>query len=386
MNQIRAVVLAGGEGLRLQPMTLTRPKPLLLVANYPMINYTLWSLKRAGIEDVVLVVKYLGNQIREYIGDGEEFDLNIVIPDIDPQDTADAVRKAANLLEDGEDFIVTMADLVTNVELEAFLDFHINKGGIGSIALKNVPDPLQFGVIMLDDEQKIILFLEKPIPQELYVTTLTFSHRQPVYLHLNLINTGIYAFKHELLDILDSDANLMDFGAHVFPYLLRENYDIFGFVLPDYTYWMDCGSLQKVLWANWDVIRRYTWPYLPKGEERDGSWWGKNIELGKTARVSAPVVIGHEVKISEGVEISKHTTIADNCSIGNNSKINAAVLWNTVTIGTNTRCSKCIICANVTIGDNVVIEENVVVGEGSQVKNGARIEPNTLIAPNSIIE
>ncbi|MFQ6125473.1 MAG: sugar phosphate nucleotidyltransferase [Candidatus Heimdallarchaeota archaeon] len=386
MSQIRAIVLAGGTGKRLQPMTLTRPKPLLLVANYPMINFSLWSLKRAGIEDVILVVKYLGDQIREYIGDGKEFGLNIEIPDIDPQDTADAVRKTAYLLEGGEDFIVTMADLVTNIDLKTFITFHKNKGGIGSIALKNVPDPLQFGVIMLDDEQKIILFLEKPIPQELYVTSLTFSRRQSVYLHLNLINSGIYVFTHKLLDILDSNANLMDFGKHVFPYLLRENYDIFGFVLPDHTYWMDCGTPQKVLWANWDVVRRYAWPYLPKGEERDGSWWGKNIELGKSSQINAPVVIGNDVKIGEGVVISKHTTIADYCNIGNNSKINAAVLWNRVTIGTNTRCSKCVICENVTIGDNVEIEENVVVGAGSQVNNGTRIEPNILIAPNSIID
>ena len=156
MSRVSAVALAGGKGTRLQPMTSNRPKPLIPVANYPMINYSLWCLKQAGIDEIVLAVRYLGDQIREYIGNGEQFGLNIKIPNIDSLDTADAVRKSANLLEE-EDFIVTMADLVTNIDLKSFIEFHKQNKGYSTIALKNVPDPLQFGVIMLDEHQKIIL-------------------------------------------------------------------------------------------------------------------------------------------------------------------------------------------------------------------------------------
>jgi len=385
MKQTGAIVLAGGKGTRLQPMTITRPKPLIPVGNNPMINYSLWCLKQAGIEDIVLVVRYLGDQIRKYIGDGDDYGLNIVIPDIDPLDTADAVRRAANFIHT-DNFIVTMADLVTNIDLRAFMEFHRTKGGFSSIALKSVPDPLQFGVIMLDEAQKIILFLEKPIPQELYVTSLTFAHRKPVYLHLNLINAGIYAFKKELLDILDADANLMDFGAQVFPYLLRERRAIYGYVLPDNTYWMDCGTSQKVLWANWDAARRYTWPYLPRGEEHNNSWWGNNIILPPSVQMNPPVVIGNNCVFGEGSVISDSTTINDNCIIGKYSKINTSVLWESVNIGDACSLYSCIICADVTIGNNSIIGENVVIGEGSQIKDGVQIKPNSVIVPYSIIE
>lgn len=385
MKQTGAIVLAGGKGTRLQPMTITRPKPLIPVGNYPMINYSLWCLKQAGIEDVVLVVKYLGDQIRKYIGDGNDYGLNIVIPDFNPLDTADAVRKSANFIQT-DDFIVTMADLVTNVDLRALIEFHRAKGGFSSIALKSVPDPLQFGVIMLDETQKIILFLEKPIPQELYVTSLTFAHRKPVYLHLNLINAGIYAFKTELLNILDADTNLMDFGAHVFPYLLREQRDIYGYVLPNNSYWMDCGTPQKVLWANWDATRRYTWPYLPRGEENNNSWWGNNITLPKSVRIDPPVVIGHNCVFGEGSVISNRSTINDNCTIGKYSKINSSILWESVNVGDECSLYSCIICSDVTIGNNIIIGENVIIGEGSLIKDRVEIHPNTRIAPYSIIE
>ena len=357
-------MLAGGAGSRLQPLTTYLPKPLVPIANKPMIDYNLELLRNANVkwEKIVIITKYLQKEIIDYFNSIEHFDdLEIILPKVDPLDTADAVRKAANYI-DTENFIVSMADIITNLPLKDFMSFHHEKGGIASITLKDVPHPRSYGVIMLNQDSRILLFLEKPHPEELSLATLTFSLKETIRLQSNLVNTGIYAFKKKVLDILDRVHDLMDFGKHVFPYLAREH-GIFGYARRDY-YWIDAGNPQTYLYTNWDVLRRWSFPYFPKATcEENDIWFDCDKPITNLeAKINGPAVIGTNVQIEENVHINPKTAIGDNVTIGKNTIINASIIWNNVSIGSNVKCNESIICNNVIVPKNSILASGTVLG------------------------
>ncbi|MFX0094579.1 MAG: sugar phosphate nucleotidyltransferase [Candidatus Hodarchaeota archaeon] len=382
-EEFSAVILAGGVGFRLRPLTTTRPKPLVPVGNHSMLDYAIDLVRHAGIKKIIVAVKYLGQQIRDHVTrrleDNCYGDIEIYIPEIDPKDTADAVRRCAHLI-DGP-FVVSMADVVTNIHLEKFLDYHKRKDSFASITLKGVEQPLQFGVIMLDDNQRINLFLEKPIPQELYLTTLAFSQKQSSSLESNLVNTGMYAFKAELLDLLRSYSDLMDFGKHVFPYLLSEKYSIYGYI-QDY-YWIDCGTPEKYLWGNWDLLRQWAWPLVPPGKINDAKFTyiqeGITIETG--AKIETHVALGTNVRIREGAIIKPLTVIGSSCQIGSKSIIEGSVCWENVTIGSNCKITKAILCDGATIEDNCTLEPGSIIGQNVIVSSGSTLQKGTILHP-----
>lgn len=377
-----AVVLAGGIGSRLRPLTSDIPKPLNPVAGFPMIDYNLFMLKKNNIKDVIIAVKYLGDKIIDYIGDGSRYGLNVIYPDMDPIGTADAVRWSAEYLGE-RPFICTMADVITNLDLEAFIKFHERKKEkIVSIALKHVDEPRAFGVTMLSENEEILLFLEKPIPQELYFATLSFQESTS-HLNYNLVNMGIYIFENQILDLLKKFPDIMDFGKDVFPLIQitkRRNEKIFGYV--SNPYWMDAGNPQKYKWANWDVLRKWSWPYLPRGTERDGSWWGDELKIGNNFKSSSPIVIGSKCDIGNDVTVEKLSAIGDNVAIGEKTIIDKSIIWNDVSIGKNCSIRSSIICNGVKIEDDVVIEEGCVIGAETKIKKGSHIKKNSKITRN----
>jgi len=387
MPEWSAIVLAGGVGSRLRPLTLNIPKPIVPVANKPMIDYNLELLRNAGVSGkIAIIAKYKKERILEYFEKNQHFkDLNIVLPDIDPLDTADAVRKAADYI-DTDHFIVSMADIVTNLPLHDFMSFHKEKGGIASITLKDVPHPRSFGVIMLNQESRILLFLEKPLPQELLLATLTFSKKETIRLQSNLVNTGIYAFNHGVLDILESIDDLMDFGKHVFPYLTRE-YGIFGYARRDY-YWMDAGNPLTYLYTNWDVLRRWAFPYLPKCSYEDkGIWWTDPRGLiGSGIDFKPPLVIGRNVNIGSETKLGGNSAIGDDVNIGEKSIIKSSILWENVNIEEKTIMEETIICNDVTIPANSELAAGTVIGPNCHFKTAIKTNRGQIITKASEIE
>ncbi|MFX1506360.1 MAG: sugar phosphate nucleotidyltransferase [Promethearchaeota archaeon] len=386
MDDWSAVVLAGGVGSRLQPLTTNCPKPMVPVANKPMIDYNLELLKNAGINGkIIIITRYLQEQIREYFSQIEHFDdLEIILPNIDPLDTADAVRKAANYV-DTEQFIVSMADIVTNLPLRDFMEFHQRKKGIASITLKDIPYPRAFGVIMLNQDSRILLFLEKPHPEELGLAVLTFSKKETIHLQSNLVNTGIYAFKHGVLDILDTLQDLMDFGKHVFPYLARE-YGIFGYV-KNY-YWMDAGNPQTYLYTNWDVLRRWAFPYFPKASfEENSVWWNDpKVEIVSGVRIEPPAAIGSAVRVEKGSVIGPLTVIGNDVIIGENTSIYSSVVWDHVKIGSNVNIKESVICNDVIIPNNSKLASGTVIGPNTRAEMPLITTKNQVIKENTIIK
>lgn len=381
-----AIILAGGVGSRLRPLTTYKPKPLVSIANKPMLEYNLELLRSAGIKGkIVIVVKYLGDEIRKYIEKSDKFDdLDIIIPKIDPLDTADAVRKSSEYIS-SDNFIVTMADIITSLPLADFMKFHLEKKAMASITLKDMPEPRSFGVIMLNSDSRILLFLEKPLPQELSLATLTFSKKEAIRLHSNLINTGIYAFKHSVLDILGSMDDLMDFGKHVFPFLTREH-GIFGYARKDY-YWMDAGNPQTYLYTNWDVLRRWSYPYYPQGHDDENIWWvGYDHKIGKNSTIYSPAAIGENLELGNESKILQNSVIGNNNTIGDNSIIDHSVTWDDVKIGDNVQLNQAIICNNVEIADNVTLGSGTVVGSNSKILKPYKSSIDEIIKENSTIK
>lgn len=344
-----AVILAGGKGTRLQPLTNYKPKPLVPVTLTPMIDFAIDQVRRAGIKKIVFAVKYLGDQIKQYLEENSKFDdLEIHVPEIDSVGTADAVRKLSEYIEG--DFVVSMADIVSNMNLKKMIDFFYSTDAYATISLKNIDFPTKkFGVILLDEKQNIEIFLEKPRPEEMLFTTLAFAYRQVSEFHHNLVNTGIYIFKHRALEILDSFKDIVDFGQDLFPYLLQERFKLNGFV--DEYYWMDAGNIRSYLWANLDILRGFVDGFDPPGKKQDGKWIGENCKIADTAKIIAPVVLGNNVVIEDNSSVGPFSVIHDNVKIKSNSIVDHSVVWEDSTIGKDSLVQNSVICDKVELVD-----------------------------------
>ena len=341
------------------PLTSQIPKPLVKVTNKPMVDYSIAHLIYAGIKHIVLALAYMGDTLKEYLekewtadrlGDVElEYEIQ------ESLGTADAYRMLTESV-DSENVVCSMADIVTNLPMKDFMNFHEEKGGIATISMKTVESHTsQYGVVLLDNNRKIYLFLEKPAPTELYVSSM--AQRTDLYLHTNIINTGIYCFKNKIGDVLH-ETGLMDFGGEVFPYLLENEYDLYGFV-KNY-YWLDCGNPQTYKWANWDLLRGYGWPITPNGNEYDGIWVMGIINSGNNVIIEKPTCFGQNVQLNNKVEIKELTSIGNHVEIGEDSKIAKCVIWDRVKIGAGCYINDSIICNDCEIGDNVVLERAII--------------------------
>jgi len=382
MGKYTAVVLAGGVGSRLRPLTALKPKPLIPIVNKPMIHYAIDLLRYNGIDDIIIVVKYLGDQIIEYVNSQNWGNVHIQIPDVEPLDTADAVRKVSDYIN-GDKIIVSMADIITNINLKENIKFFEEKNAFATISMTSVDQPQQFGVILLDNNQKIYLFIEKPGYQELVISSIMDSHKGSVFLYTNLINTGLYIFQREILELLKK-VNLMDFGKNVFPYLLEREYDLYGYI--EKYYWMDAGNPTTYKWTNWDIMRKWAWPILPPGSEiRENIWIGDNCEMGKNVIFEKNLItIGNNIKIKDNVIFKERVVIGDNTIIEAGSTFIDTILWNNVKIGENCNFNDCIICDNVHVGNNVN-GNNIIIGANSEIPDNYDFNLKNIIEPNTKI-
>ncbi len=377
-----AVVLAGGKGTRLRPLTLTMPKPLVPIGNVPILDHILTLLRINGLKKVVIAVNYLGEMIRRHIIEKyDSYGMEIIIPRITPLDTADAVRKCRDFI-DG-DFLVVMGDVLTNMNLREFAEFHEKKGGIATIALIEVQSLLDFGAVIMGSENKIMHFIEKPSTPEIYLVSLAYT-RIPgnlTKLYSNLANTGFYALSYRILDILDENPYLMDWGRHVFPWLLENNYTIYGWDAGD-TYWADVGRPRNYLTANFDLLEGKVKPLMPKGNNTmPGVYIGNNVEISTRASIRPPVALGDNVKIGENSSIGPYTVLGDNVSVGSNATVERSVIMNNTKIEDNVKVTYSVLAKNILVMQNAVIKGFSVIGEGVVVKSNHTVQPNTVLEP-----
>ena len=358
--------MAGGEGSRLRPLTSRHPKPLVPVVGLPVIEHILRLLRLHGIKQVVVTLAYLGAEIRNRLGDGTDLDMEIeyVVEDR-PLGTAGSVRNAAHLLDDT--FLVISGDAMTDLNLTAAVEEHRRRQSAATIVLHQVPNPLEYGVIVTDDAGNVVRFLEKPSWGEV------FSDQA---------NTGIYVLDPEVLQYMEPHQNA-DWSQDVFPAMLARGAPLRGFVTEDY--WCDIGSIASYLQANWDALEGRVRCHIP-GRREGQVWLGEGVEFGMGVHIDGPAFIGDEVKLKGGAWLNDRVIVDRFAIVDEHSKISNSIIWPHTYIGESCRLRQTILCRNVTMKNNVFVEENTVIGDECAVGRGSRIRAGVKVWPNKEIE
>ncbi|MBN2154420.1 MAG: NDP-sugar synthase [Candidatus Lokiarchaeota archaeon] len=379
VSEWSAVVLAGGLGTRLLPLTANICKPMVKVCNRAMVDYCIDHLRFAGINKIVVCVKHMGDELREYLWN--QWDpiiksnpaFTLEIPKNDSYGTADAVRKVWDLIQT-DNFIVSMADIVTNLPLKEFMKFHTEKHAEATVSMKPIDEfASKYGNTVLNADGRVKLFLEKPSAHEIFISSLT-QQRDMV---LPTINTGIYCFQRDIAQQVIMETEFNDFGKEIFPYLLENNYKLFGF--NEQYYWMDVGNPKTYLWANWDILREYGWPILPQGEDSGKKiWTQESLSLPYNSYLHDRVCLGKNIHFGENVRINSLTVLGDNVVIGNNSLIDRSVVWHDVTIGQNCIIEQSVIANGCKIGNNVTIRSESMIGPHAVIEDDAVLDSRTV--------
>jgi mannose-1-phosphate guanylyltransferase/phosphomannomutase len=364
---VKAVVMAGGEGSRLRPLTSSRPKPLAPVANKPVMHHIVDLLRRHGITEIVATLHYLADEIENYFGDGSEMGVKMhyVVEDT-PLGTAGAVKLAEEYLA-GERFVIISGDALTDMDLGALLAFHERNGAKGTIALQRVSNPLEFGVVVTDDASRITRFLEKPSWGEVFSDT---------------INTGIYVLEPEIFEYMEAGKSY-DFSKDIFPFMLRDGKPLFGFVATDY--WSDIGNLQQYQQANYDALTGAVRVEIPGTQIAHGIWAGENTNVHPEARLQGPLVLGKNVTIERGAVIEELCAIGDSTIVAADAKLLRTVAWEDVYVGEHATLNGCTLADRVIVKDRVSIAEGAVIGRNSTLGSGSTVPSNIKLWPDKSV-
>ncbi|MCD6301257.1 MAG: NDP-sugar synthase [Staphylothermus sp.] len=347
-----AVVLVGGVGSRLRPLTLTRPKPLIPLVGKPLVDRIIEWLRGHGYTRFILPAKYLGRMIEDYYRGVND----VIVKVVDSKDTADAVRLVSDLIGSEDNILISMGDVICNADFNAFMKYHLERGGIASIALKEVDNPLHYGVVIIDENSRIKHFVEKPASIELYVISLAFS-RVSSRFSSNLVNTGFYIVNNEVLKIIREYPSLMDWGKHVFPYLVEQGFDVYGWIMPPYTYWEDLGRPENYVKAVYDVLDGKVSGYYPLGKMiRKGVYIGNNAVV--EGKIIPPVYIGPDSFVDDRSVVGPYISIEEGCEI-RNSRLSYSILWEHVVVH-NSEIMESVIMNNVTINSGCKVLSSII--------------------------
>jgi len=349
---LTAVVLVGGQGTRLQPLTYHTPKSMMPVLNRPFLEHTVAYLKQYGVENITLTLNYLPEVIQNYFGDGSNsgIRLSYAVED-NPLGTAGAVKNVERYLD--STFIVLNGDIFTDLNIADMLAFHRRKRAKATIALNWVDNPCAFGVVETGSDRKVKRFIEKPSPDQ--ITT-------------NWINAGIYILEPEVLEHVPANSHYM-FEKGLFPLLLERGEPVYGY--PFNGYWLDMGTPEKYLCLNCDLLLSRVKSPLTDSLSSTDICCGKDTIVHPSADITGPVLIGSNCRISQKAHIKGPVVIGPNCDIGDDSFIERTTLWRSARIGAGARLRQCIIGSNTSIDQNKRLTNHVVTsadGRISQVK------------------
>jgi mannose-1-phosphate guanylyltransferase/phosphomannomutase len=365
---MRAVLMAGGSGTRLRPLTCDLPKPMVPVFNRPIAEHIINLLKNHQIREVIATLHYLPDVMREYFGTGREFDIQMTysIEEEQPLGTAGCVKNIEELLDDT--FLVISGDSITDFDLSAAIRFHYQKGSKATLILARVPDPMEFGVVITDQEGRIQRFLEKPSTSEIFSDT---------------VNTGTYILEPEVLQYLPHNEE-SDFSKDLFPLLLAKKEAMYGYVAE--SYWCDVGNLDAYRQAQYDGLERKVNLEFAYIEHSPGIWIGDHTYLDPTVQLEAPLIIGHHCRIGARVNIEAGTIIGDNVTIGADADLKRPIIWNGAMIGDEAHLSACVIGRGTRVNRRAHILEGAVIGPLCTVGEESQISPNVRVWPNKRIE
>lgn len=367
---MKAVIMAGGSGTRLRPLTCNLPKPMVPVANKPMALHIVNLLKRHGIKDIIFTLHYLPQAIMDYFGDGSEFGCNISysIEEGKPLGTAGCVKAIQDNLDDT--FIVISGDTLTDMNITEALEFHKKRKAKATLVLKRVPNPFEYGLVITDPDGRIQRFLEKPGASEIFSDTA---------------NTGTYILEPDVMRYVIMGKE-QDFSNDLFPLLLLRNEPMYGYSMDGY--WCDIGNLQMYRQAHKDLLEGLVKTedimlQVPKGKD---VLIGEGTQVDPKAKIEGPAIIGANCSIGRETEIGPGTTIGDNVVIQEQVTAKQPVVWSNVYIGNGAALRACVICNNATIHDGAEILEGGIIGGNTAVGQEATVSPDVRVWPDKVIE
>ena len=364
---MKAVVMAGGEGSRLRPLTVKRPKPMVPIAGKPVMEHILNLLKRHGITDVVVTVQYLANNIEDYFGNGSQFGMHITYSREDvPLGTAGSVKNAEEHLT--EPFLVISGDALTDYNLTDIIKYHQVKKALATLTLAHVPNPLEYGVIITNEHGHITQFLEKPSWGEVFSDT---------------INTGIYMLDPQIFSYFEKN-KAFDFSQELFPMMLKQGDPIYGYIASGY--WCDVGNLSEYMRANADVLQGRVTAELVGKNTGGNIWCEEGVEIAEDAQLYGPIYLAHDCKVKSGAIIHGPSTIGSYSIIDERAQVDRSFVWSNSYIGERAELRGALVGSSTSIKSKAVMFEGSVVGDNSIIQEGAIIQPNIKIWPDKEIE
>jgi mannose-1-phosphate guanylyltransferase/phosphomannomutase len=369
---MKAVIMAGGEGTRLRPLTSNAPKPMMPIANVPMMEHIVGLLHAHGFDDIVVTVAFMANQIRNYFGDGSELGVRMVYATEEtPLGTAGSVLNAREQLD--ERFLVISGDVLTDIDLGAVARFHEERGALATIALSPVENPLEFGIVITREDGTIERFLEKPTWGQVFSDT---------------INTGIFVLEPEIFDYIEPDRSV-DFSSEVFPRLLDEGRPLYGAVVEGY--WEDVGTLEAYVRAHKDVLDGRVEVEIPGFEISDGVYVGEGADIHPEARIDGPVILGDYCRVEANARLGEYTVLGTNVRVRAGADLQRAVIHDNTYIGENVRLRGTTVGRSCDLRNGVRGEEGVVlgdecfIGEQAVLGSGVKVYPFKTVEGGAVI-
>jgi mannose-1-phosphate guanylyltransferase len=364
---VQAVILVGGEGTRLRPLTSTVPKPVVPLVDRPFISYMLEWLGKHGIDDVIMSCGFLATSVRNVLGDGRGLGIRLrFVEEPDPRGTAGALKYAEPMLD--ERFLMLNGDVLTDIDLSAQIAQHEDSGAKATLALVPVADPSAYGLVHLNDDRSVRDFVEKPSPD---------------LVDTNMISAGAYVLQREILQLVPADRNV-SIEREVWPRLIGEG--LFGF--PSESYWLDIGSPERYLQGTFDIIEGNVQTAVA---ERLGSdWLAIDDAAETTGRVIPPAVLERGVNVAAGAQVGSLVVLGEDVSIGARTTVERAVILKGTQIGADCRLRDCIVAAGCRIGARTTVTGGAVLGEGvtvgadNVIAHGARIFPGVALPDGAI--
>ncbi len=364
---MKAVVMAGGEGTRLRPLTSNQPKPMVPIVNKPCMEHIIELLKQHGLTDIVVTVAFLPQNVRGYFGDGSSLGVSIEYSvEESPLGTAGSVRNAAEHLD--ETFIVISGDALTDFDLTGIIDFHRSKGSLITIALKSVENPLEFGVVIVDEDRRIKQFLEKPSWGQVFS---------------DYVNTGIYVLEPEIFDYIPEQTKY-DFSQQLFPKMLERGKPMFGF--PCEGYWQDIGNINQYLRANHDALDGKVKVNIPGIRLKENIYIGEKLNLDSLDNIRGPALIGNYAKVDSEAKVQPYSIFGNNVIIKDNAETDHCVVDSNTYIGSGAKISGSLVGKNCEIKPNATVHANAAIGDECSIGAHSMIASNVKIYPFKVIE
>ena len=371
---MKAMVLAAGLGTRLRPLTGSISKPMAPIVNRPVMYHILRLIKQHGFTEAVANLHYHPHAITNYFGKGHKLGVELRYS-LEPEllGTAGGVKRVQKFFGD-ETLLIISGDALTDIDVTRLIEQHKQAGGIATLALKRVADPSRFGVVILDKDNRVVGFQEKPAAGE------ELS---------NLCNCGIYVFEPEIFDYIPKDS-FCDFGTALFPEFVTKEIPFYGFEIDGY--WNDVGSLEQYRIGNFDALSGKVKVEISGEERSPGIIVGKGTRVDSSARLEQPILLGDYCAVGRDVRLTGPLIVGDHSIVEDGAALEGVIKWHASQTGAGAKVLGGIIGRGahirdeVHIGNGVVVGDRCVIGAGSVLDEAVHLEPFTIIEPDSHVQ